>query len=257
MNTPRFFCDLPLVSGMELDLPEAVARHAAQVLRLPSGAAVTLFDGRGGEYPARLEIIGKTKARARLGAWQDIERESPLRVTLAQAAQAADKMDFSVQKAVELGARVFQPLASRRSVTRLSGERQQKRESHWRTVALAACEQCGRNRPMEIRPIKPLGNWLTQEARTLPGLKLVFTPEAETGLSALAKTENAAREVTALIGAEGGLDATEIAAAREAGFIPLRLGSRILRTETAGVAILAALQNLWGDLGEDITPDSA
>jgi 16S rRNA (uracil1498-N3)-methyltransferase len=236
---------------MELDLPEAVARHAAQVLRLPPGAAMTLFDGKGGEYPAQLEITGKTKARARLGEWRDVERESPLCVTLAQAVQTAEKMDFSVQKAVELGARVFQPLASRRSVMRLCGERQQKREGHWRAVALAACEQCGRNRPPEMRPVKPLEDWLAQEGRILPGLKLVFTPKAETGLSAWARTENAVREVTLLIGAEGGLDAREIAAARAVGFTPLRLGPRILRSETAGVAVLSILQNLWGDLGAE------
>ncbi|MDR2625536.1 MAG: 16S rRNA (uracil(1498)-N(3))-methyltransferase [Zoogloeaceae bacterium] len=249
MNAPRFFCDLPLASGMEVDLPEAVARHAAQVLRLPPGAAVTLFNGRGGEYPAVLSLTGKARARARLGEWRDVERESPLRVTLAQAAQTADKMDFSLQKAVELGVRIFQPLASRRSVMRLSGERQQKRESHWQAVALAACEQCGRNRPPEIFPIKPLEDWLIQEGRTLPGWKLLFTPEAETGLSAWARTKNAVQEVTLLIGAEGGLDAQEIAAARASGFLPLCLGPRILRTETAGVAALAVLQNLWGDLG--------
>jgi 16S rRNA (uracil1498-N3)-methyltransferase len=249
MNTPRFFCDLPLASGMELELPEAVVRHAVQVLRLPPGAAVTLFDGRGGEYPARLEITGKTKARAHLGAWRNIERESPLRITLAQATQTADKMDFTLQKAVELGVQVFQPLASRRSVMRLSGERQQKREKHWRAVALAACEQCGRNRPPTLCPVKPLENWLAEEGQMLPGLKLVFTPEAQTGLSALAQTTGVVREITLLIGAEGGLEAQEIAAARRAGFVSLRLGSRILRTETAGLVALSMLQSQWGDLG--------
>lgn len=234
---------------MTLELPAAIARHAVRVLRLPPGAAITLFDGRGGEYPARLSIVEKTRIHAFLGEWQDVERESPLYVMLAQAAQTADKMDFSVQKAVELGTRVFQPLASRRSVTRLFGERQQKRESHWRAVALAACEQCGRNRPPDIRPMTPLEDWLAREGRTLPGLKLVFVPEAQTRLSALKTTKPAIQEVTLLIGAEGGLDPREIAAARAAGFVPLCLGPRILRTETAGVAALSIMQNLWGDLG--------
>ncbi|MDR2365284.1 MAG: 16S rRNA (uracil(1498)-N(3))-methyltransferase [Zoogloeaceae bacterium] len=250
MNTPRFFCDLPLTANTELELPEAVVRHATRVLRLPSGARITLFDGQGGEYPAQLEIAARTKARARLGERLDIERESPLRVTLAQAMQAASKMDFSVQKATELGARVFQPLASRRGVTRLADERRQNRENHWRAVALAACEQCGRNRPPEIRPLQMLENWLGAEGRKLAGLKLMLSPEAETGLDTLAKPENAAREITLLVGAEGGLDAREIAAARAAGFLPLRLGPRVLRTETAGVVALAVLQSQWGDLGK-------
>lgn len=232
---------------MTIDLPESVARHAAKVLRLPSGAEIVLFNGEGGEYPARLDIVGKAKARAQLGARREIERESPLSITLAQAMQTADKMDFTLQKAVELGVAAFQPLASRRSVTRLAGERLQKRESHWQAVAVSACEQCGRNRLPTLLPYTSLEDWLAEDRGE--GLKLLLAPEGATTLAALAAADKPGGEknITLLIGAEGGLEPSEIAAATCAGFISVRLGARILRTETAGVAALAAIQSLWGD----------
>ncbi|GHT92350.1 ribosomal RNA small subunit methyltransferase E [Betaproteobacteria bacterium] len=248
MSHPRFFCALPLADGIAIDLPDSVARHAAQVLRMPQGSEMILFDGEGGEYPARLDIVGKAKARAQLGHRRDIERESPLSITLAQAMQTADKMDFTLQKAVELGVAAFQPLASRRSVTRLTGERLQKRESHWQGVAVAACEQCGRNRLPTLLPYANLADWLAGQEGSA-GLKLMLAPEGATTFAALAAAgkPGCEKKITLLIGAEGGLDATEIAAATRAGFISLRLGARILRTETAGVAALAVIQNLWGD----------
>ncbi|MDR1889143.1 MAG: 16S rRNA (uracil(1498)-N(3))-methyltransferase [Zoogloeaceae bacterium] len=251
MTAPRFFCALPLADGIDIDLPDSVARHAAQVLRLPPGAKIVLFNGEGGEYPAWLDITGRAKARARLGVRRGIERESPLSVTLAQAMQAADKMDFTLQKAVELGVTAFQPLASRRSVTRLAGERLQKRENHWRAVAISACEQCGRNRLPMLLPFAGLEDWLA-EAHPEGGrksLKLMLAPEGATTLAALTDGGRMSGEknITLLIGAEGGFDPAEIAAATRAGFISVRLGPRILRTETAGVAALAALQSLWGD----------
>jgi 16S rRNA (uracil1498-N3)-methyltransferase len=161
--------------------------------------------------------------------------------------QAADKMDFTLQKAVELGVAAFQPLASRRSVTRLTGERLQKRESHWQAVAVSACEQCGRNRLPTLLPYLGLEEWLAKNSHA--GLKLMLAPEGATTLAELAAGERMGNEknITLLIGAEGGLDPTEIAAATRAGFISIRLGARILRTETAGVAALAVIQNLWGD----------
>jgi 16S rRNA (uracil1498-N3)-methyltransferase len=253
MTQPRFFCALPLADGITVDLPEPVARHAAQVLRLPTGTEIVLFNGEGGEYPARLDITGKAKARALLGARREIERESPLSITLAQAMQAADKMDFTLQKAVELGVTAFQPLASRRSVTRLAGERLQKRESHWHAVAVSACEQCGRNRLPTLLPFSDLEDWLNREGAAIGGLKLMLAPEGATTLAALAAGDSGygkpgnEKNITLLIGAEGGLDPAEIAAATHAGFISIRLGARILRTETAGVAALAVIQNLWGD----------
>ena len=146
MNSPRFYCREALSPGAHVELPEPVARHAVRVLRLPPGAPVVLFDGRGGEYPVHIERIERDRVYAELAAWQDIERESTLAVTLVQALQAGDKMDFTIQKAVELGVRDIVPVESRRSVLRLAGERAAKRVAHWQGVVASACEQCGRNR---------------------------------------------------------------------------------------------------------------
>lgn len=222
-------------------MPEPVARHAVRVLRLPPGAPMTLFDGRGGEYPARIQRIERERVFAELGAWQEIERESSLAVTLVQAVQAGEKMDFTVQKAVELGVRDIVPVESRRSVVRLAGERAARRVAHWQGVAASACEQCGRNQVPIVAPLEKLEHWL---ARPAPGgLRLMLAPDAEACLVDLP----ASAAVQLLIGAEGGLDPQEVIAARQAGFVPVRLGPRVLRTETAGLAALAALQVLWGD----------
>jgi 16S rRNA (uracil1498-N3)-methyltransferase len=230
-----------------LELPAPVARHAVRVLRLPMGAGLTLFDGQGSEYPAAIEAIEKERVTVRLGERQEIERESSLRVTLAQAMQAAEKMDYTLQKAVELGVAAFLPLTGRRSVARLEGERAEKRRTHWHGVAVAACEQCGRTRIPEVGVLSSLENWLQGEAKGLPGLKLLLLPEGTRTFSELTKPAPDV-PITLLVGAEGGLDPVEIAAAQQAGFILWRLGSRILRTETAGMAALAILQSHWGDL---------
>jgi 16S rRNA (uracil1498-N3)-methyltransferase len=241
MNQPRFYCREALSPGAHIDLPEPVARHAVRVLRLPPGAAVVLFDGRGGEYEARIERIERDRVVAALGAWRDVERESPLAVTLVQAVQAGEKMDFTVQKAVELGVAQIVPVDSRRSVARLSGERAARRVAHWQGVAASACEQCGRNQVPLVASLQKLENWL---ARPVGGaLRLILAPDAEQALVDLPP----ASEVQLLIGAEGGLDPQEIAAARQVGFTAVRMGPRVLRTETAGLAALAALQAAWGD----------
>jgi 16S rRNA (uracil1498-N3)-methyltransferase len=241
MNQPRFYCREALSPGAHIDLPEPVARHAVRVLRLPPGAAVVLFDGRGGEYEARIERIERDRVVAALGAWRDVERESPLAVTLVQAVQAGEKMDFTVQKAVELGVAQIVPVDSRRSVARLSGERAARRVAHWQGVAASACEQCGRNQVPLVASLEKLENWL---ARPVGGaLRLILAPDAEQALVDLPP----ASEVQLLIGAEGGLDPQEIAAARQVGFTAVRMGPRVLRTETAGLAALAALQAAWGD----------
>ncbi|MGB7503389.1 MAG: 16S rRNA (uracil(1498)-N(3))-methyltransferase [Azonexus sp.] len=241
MNQPRFYCREALSPGAHIDLPEPVARHAVRVLRLPPGAAVVLFDGRGGEYDARIERIERDRVVAALGAWRDVERESGLAVTLIQAVQAGEKMDYTVQKAVELGVSHIVPVDSRRSVTRLAGERAARRVAHWQGVAAAACEQCGRNQVPQLAPLERLENWL---ARPVSGvLRLILAPDAEQALVDLPPVTN----VQMLIGAEGGLDPQEIVAAKQVGFKAVRMGPRILRTETAGLAALAAMQALWGD----------
>src|SRR5574343_437320 len=244
MNQPRFYCREALSTGAHVELPEPVARHAVRVLRLPPGAEMTLFDGRGGEYPARIERIERDRVFAVLGEWRDIERESPFSVTLVQALQTGDKMDFTIQKAVELGVRCIVPVESRRSVLRLSGERAGKRVAHWQGVVASACEQCGRNQVPMVAPLEKLENWLARPAKGV--LRLMLAPGAEHTLASIPPAE----EVQLLIGAEGGLDPQEMIAATQAGFQAVRMGPRVLRTETAGLAALAALQALWGDFRE-------
>ena len=244
MNSPRFYCREPLSPGAHVDLPEPVARHAVRVLRLPPGAAIVLFDGRGGEYAATIERIERDRVVAAIGGWSDVERESALAMTLVQAIQAGDKMDYTIQKAVELGVRHIVPVDSRRSVVRLAGDRAGKRVAHWQGVAASACEQCGRNQVPLVAPLERLENWL---ARPAPGvLRLMLAPGAAVALTALP----ACLEVQLLVGAEGGLDPLEVMAAAQAGFQAVSLGPRILRTETAGLAAMAALQTLWGDFRE-------
>jgi len=241
MRSSRFYCREALAPGARLELPEPVARHAVRVLRLGTGAEIVLFDGRGGEYPARIEQIHGLHVSVHLGAWHDCSRESSLAVTLVQAVQAAEKMDFTIQKAVELGVNGIVPLTSRRCVVRLDGERAGRRVAHWQGVAASACEQCGRNVVPGIAPLETVEQWLARPAT--PASRLMLSPDADRCLPDLAP----ASAVELLVGPEGGFDSGEIKAAEQAGFVAVRLGPRILRTETAGLAALAALQTLWGD----------
>jgi 16S rRNA (uracil1498-N3)-methyltransferase len=236
---PRLYCPSPLAFGAVVELPEGAAHHARRVLRLGDGDAVTLFDGDGAEFAANL-LTGQS---ALVGEQRPVDREAPLRVTLAQALAAADKMDWVVQKAVELGVAAIQPLSVRRSVVRLNGERADKRIAHWQQVAVAACEQSGRNRVPVIAPLRDLPHYLGESAAG-PATRLLLAPEAGTSFSAFPRPSGA---VTLLVGPEGGFEDDEILAASAAGFVPLRLGPRVLRTETAGLAGLAAMMALWGD----------
>lgn len=242
-SAPRFYSALPLPPEGDFELPESLARHAVQVLRLPVGALLRLFDGLGGEYFAVLVAVGKKRAAARIVEKINLERESSLSITLVQSLQAADKMDYTIQKAVELGVGAIQPVQSQRSVLRLSGEREQKRLVHWQGVAIAACEQCGRNRVPRVAPIQSLSNYLASLVADRDALKLMFAPEATAKLYTL----KPASQIYMLVGPEGGLDQREMQAAEQAGFRSVMLGPRVLRTETAGLAALAAMQTLWGD----------
>lgn len=225
------------------DLPPAKAHHVAHVLRLAEGDPVLLFDGRGTVHDAVISRCARGEVSVRVGARRSDDRESPLRVTLAQAVSSGERMDYTVQKAVELGAAALQPLMAERCVVRLAGERAAKRVQHWQAVVAASCEQCGRNVVPEVRPLLALRDWLQQPAE--PGdLRLLLAPGAATGLRQLPRP---AGGVTVLAGPEGGLTPTEADDAVRAGFVPLRLGPRVLRTETAAVALLAAMQALWGD----------
>lgn len=236
----RFHFPGRLPDAGQFELPEALAHHAVRVLRLRDGEAVVLFDGLGGEADATLVVEGR-RVSARLGARRDTERESPLQVVLVQALAAGDKMDWVVQKAVELGVSAIQPVQAERSVLRLAGERADKRVAHWQQVAVAACEQCGRNRIPALRALQPVTHWL---AAHRDALNYVLAPGGAASFG-----EEAAPQGTVhlLVGPEGGWSDAEMAAFDAAGCRRVRLGPRVLRTETAGLAAIAALQARWGD----------
>jgi 16S rRNA (uracil1498-N3)-methyltransferase len=244
VSAPRFFAELELSPGLvgqTLALPDAVAHHAVRVTRLGAGDALTLFDGRGGEYAAVLAAVDKRSAAARIVAFDPVERESPLALSLAQAIAANDAMDYAVRKAVELGVASIQPLVTQRSAPLPEGERSVKRLAHWRQIAIAACEQCGRNRVPAIGAPQTLSAWLA----AWQGSGMVLTPD---GAASLATLASPVAPFAVLTGPEGGLTDREVDAARSHGFVAMRFGPRVLRTETAGVAMLAALQSAWGDL---------
>jgi 16S rRNA (uracil1498-N3)-methyltransferase len=238
----RLYCDLALSPGAEVVLPEAAARHAVSVLRLQQGDMLTLFNGEGGEYRARLVAVSKRESRARLLEFHATELESPLRLTLALGISAGERMDYSLQKATELGVSAIAPLATERSVVKLAGERADKRLQHWQHVVIAACEQCGRNRVPAVAPVQTLYAYLAgvDKSQRL----LLLSPQATTPL----KRAAAAQAAVLLIGPEGGFAPAEHQAAATHGFEAVSLGPRVLRTETAPVAALAVLQALWGDL---------
>lgn len=239
--TPRIFCPPPLAASTRIDLPAGAAHHVLRVLRLQPGQALTLFDGEGGEYGAAIARVG-ARVAVDVGVYRDIERESPLAVTLVQGLAAADRMDYVVQKAVEIGAAAIAPVAAARSVARLEGARAARKVEHWRQVAIAACEQSGRNRLPMVHAPCPVSTWL--RAPSTAALRLLLAPDAESSLADLPRPAGA---VELLVGPEGGFTAAESAAACATGFRAVRLGPRTLRTETAGPAALAAMHALWGD----------
>jgi len=242
MSAPRFFVSAPLSSGSSLALPESAAHHAARVLRLRAGADVTLFNGEGGEYAAVLTVIDKRRVQVEIGAHFTVDRESPLAITLIQALSSGERMDVTLQKAVELGVQRVIPVMSERSVVRLQGARADKRQAHWQQVAISACEQCGRNRIPEVQPLIPLMAFLSEPRPAAH--RWVLLPEAEKSLRELPRPE---QPVEILVGPEGGFSEIEATRAQAANFLPIRLGPRVLRTETAAPAMLAAVQALWGD----------
>jgi len=241
MSSPRFYLDQILAPGARLMLPPGPARHAARALRLAPGDALTLFNGRGGEYPALIERIQKEDVAVRVTGFADIERESRLRVLLAQGISSGERMDYTLQKAVELGVAAIQPIAAKRSVVKLSGERADRRVAHWQGVVNSACEQCGRNTTPTVATPLSLADWL---GRRPAGRVLFLSPLADRRLADLPPPS--AQEVL-LAGPEGGFEPDEIAALHAFDALPVRLGPRVLRTETAALAALAAMQTLWGD----------
>ena len=240
---PRFYCSPPLPTDGFFDLPPDAAHHASRVLRLREGSRVEIFDGNGNEcHGAITELTGKRVVVGKI-TLSNVSRESPLKTLLAQALSSSEKMDWVIQKATELGVSEIQPLDTERSVARLTAERTAKRLDHWRQVAISACEQCGRNVLPEIHAPLDIMEWL-QQIKELPGSKLILLPQ---GAASLHRLEKPHGQVILLIGAEGGFTEAESDSALRCGFTPIRLGARVLRTETAAVAGLAALQTLWGD----------
>lgn len=245
MATPRFYCPSVLSLATLPELPPAAAHHAHRVLRLRSNDPVQVFDGAGHACDAAIsEINGK---HVWLTAHKPCPAEPPpaLRLTLAQAMCGSEKMDWVIQKATELGAVEIQPVQTQRSVARLTEERVERRTRHWHEVAVAACEQSGRNSLPQIHAPLDLGAWLAQ-VRDNPGTKFILLPQGAQALHAQPKPRDGA---TLLVGPEGGFTDDEAQLAQSVGFIPLRLGGRVLRTETAAIVGLAALQTMWGDFG--------
>jgi 16S rRNA (uracil1498-N3)-methyltransferase len=236
---PRFYLDSALRAGSSVLLPEDSAHHAVHVLRVQAGDEVTLFNGRGGEYGARIASIQRLKVLVDVLAHRAVERESPLRVVLVQGVSAGERMDFTVRKGVELGVAEIQPVLAASSVARPKGERAAARQAHWQKIAVAACEQCGRNHIPTVHAVLSAA-----EYRGGTGTKLLLSPASELRFS---QAVNDATEFTIAAGPEAGFNAKEEAAFLDAGFVPVRLGARVLRTETAGLAALAALSALRGD----------
>jgi 16S rRNA (uracil1498-N3)-methyltransferase len=245
MRTPRIYVDLELSEGAHLHLPAGPARHLSQVLRLGAGADVVLFNGDGRDYPARLLRGERGASVVSVGPAGPSEPLPPLHIRLALGVSKGERMDFALQKAVELGADEITPLFTERSQVRLSGDRLHKRQDHWRGILIAASEQSGRRRLPRLTAACRLSEFLDVAAAGV-GCRLMLDPNAA---HALAQRQPPKGAVTLLVGPEGGLDPSERARAAHQGFESVRLGPRILRTETAPLAAIAIIQALWGDLG--------
>jgi 16S rRNA (uracil1498-N3)-methyltransferase len=244
MRLVRVFVEAALTPGGRVDLAGAAHEHMTRVLRLGAGDAVTLFNGDGSDYPSVILELRRGRATVLVGAAAPARAESPLPVTLVQGIARGERMDLVIQKATELGATAIRPVATERSVVRLDEATRLKKLAHWRGIAIAACEQCGRARLPEVAEPLALAEWLSRPA--LPGrLRLQLDPDAPESLPARAA---GAPAIELLVGPEGGLTAGEQDMARQTGYLPSRLGPRVLRSETAAIAALAVLQATAGDL---------
>ena len=242
MRLTRVYVAAPLEPGTRLRLEGGAARHVTRVLRLRVGAELTLFNGSGGEYEATIDKAHGEELTVAVGVHHAIERESPLALTLVQGISRGERMDLVVQKATELGVARLVPVITERGVVKLDAHQADRKLLHWRAIVIGACEQCGRNRLPEVASPLGLREFLRDAAAG--GTRLLLSPHAGRGLGELTR----AAAVTVLIGPEGGLSEAEQQAAAQAGFAAVRLGPRILRTETAALAALALLQRQWGDL---------
>ncbi|HEV3181193.1 MAG TPA: 16S rRNA (uracil(1498)-N(3))-methyltransferase [Steroidobacteraceae bacterium] len=243
MRLTRVYVDAALEAGARLTLTGGAAGHLTRVLRLRPKAALTLFNGRGGQYAASIERVAGSEVTVAVGEHEPIERESPFPLTLAQGVSRGERMDLVVQKATELGVARLVPVLTERSVVRLDEAQSDRKSSHWRAIAIAACEQCGRNRLPEVALPAQLHEFLRQPAGD--SVRLLLSPLAELRIEDVPRP---ARGVTVLIGPEGGLADAEQRDALTAGFTAVNLGPRVLRTETAAIAALTLLQREFGDL---------
>lgn len=240
---PRFYCPGPLSPGALIDLPDQAAHHAVRVLRLGPGDRVRLFSGEGGEWQAEIVSVRKSAVAVRVGSLSHRDVEAALRVVLAQGISSRERMEFTLQKAVELGVAEIFPLETRRSVVRLDAQRAGRRVEHWQNLVCAACEQCGRNRIPPVHPVLDFADWLGTLGPDGSPLRLLLSPGARLSLRDL----SAPSSVLLLVGPEGGLTPEEEQLAGTCGFRAVRLGPRILRTETAALAAVSAMHALWGD----------
>jgi 16S rRNA (uracil1498-N3)-methyltransferase len=243
MRLTRVHVDADLHTGERLTVEGAAGNHISRVLRLRTGDALTLFNGQGGEYGGSIEEIHRDTVVVSVLERREMERESPFQLTLAQGISRGERMDWVVQKATELGVWRIQPLFTERSVVQLDEKQAIRKIQHWRSIAVAACEQSGRNRVPEIT--QPVGLYEMLEHHTPGGTALLLSPGASLRIADIA---SAAADATVLIGPEGGLADVEQAAAIKSDFTPVRLGPRVLRTETAAVCALTLLQQKFGDL---------
>ena len=237
---PRFYLPAPLAPHTTFSLPDNIVRHI-HVLRLNTGDNIALFNGTGSDFDATLQTIGKRHAECHIHAQRQPENESPLAITLVQAISSGERMDFTLQKSVELGVRAIQPIISERCVVRLSGERADKRVQRWQDIVIAACEQSGRSIVPTVLPIVSFSDYLRQMP---PELHLMMSLRRATTLRDIAPAPQTLR---LMIGPEGGWTPAEEQAAQAAGVHAITLGKRVLRTETASLAAMAAMQVLWGD----------
>lgn len=243
MRLNRIFCEGPLAADATVPLSSAGAYHVARVLRMRPGAPLVVFDGSGNDFPAEIAAIDGDTVMVQLRSPTPGIGESPLRITLIQGISRGERMDWTLQKATELGVAAIAPVLTARSVVRLDEKQAAKKQAHWRAIAVGACEQCGRTRIPTVGTPMSLRDYFSNVRKD--GMRLVLSPSAPGSLAGISSLPS---KVELLIGPEGGLDDDEISAAQKAGFMPVRLGPRVLRTETASVVALTVLQGLWGDL---------
>ena len=241
VRTARIYTTHKLHSNTSVVLEPEASRHLSRVLRVVVGDKLTLFDGRGGEYPSRITAVNKNNVHVLTGAHLEDECESPLKIHLGISVSRGERMDWIIQKSTELGVHCLTPLLTKHTGVKLVGDRAAKKIYHWQQIAISACEQCGRNRAPTIRPLTSVDNWLKSTAAER---KFVLHHRA------FSQTlhSDVPSSVALLVGPEGGLNETEIAAAEQSGYSSLKLGPRVLRTETAPLAAIAILQSRWGDM---------